>query len=221
MKRHTASPSVADSITALPPVSQPALQPAAGIDGTQSTPASDAVLTPTDAPDVSPDIDEAMIGCLVDAFYTRAREDAILGPVFDRHVDDWPTHLARIGQFWASVLLSTGAYTGSPMQRHAPLPIDATHFQRWLTLFEETAARECPPAAAQRFIEAAKRMARSLQLARAPLPPVRPRPASHAAMPISASRVPSNGQGSGTTGSTAARIAALRALLPEPGDDAK
>lgn len=175
--------------------------------------------TPLTAGDSPASIDEAMIARLVDAFYARARVDAVLGPVFSAHVGDWPRHLARIAQFWSSVLLSTGTYTGSPMQRHSPLPIDGSHFQRWLALFEETARVACPPDAAERFIAAAQRMARSLQLARAPLPRVRSRPGSeggnaHDASSASSSRV---GDPSSTA---AARIAALRALLPEPGNDA-
>jgi hypothetical protein len=35
--------------------------------------------------------------------------------------------------FWSSVTLMTGRYHGTPMARHAPLPIDADHFDRWLT----------------------------------------------------------------------------------------
>jgi len=154
-------------------------------------------------------IDAAMIDRLVGVFYARAREDAVLGPVFNRHVEDWPAHLVRIGQFWASVMLSTGAYSGSPMQRHAPLPIGPEHFHRWLALFECTAREVCPPASADRFVDAAQRMARSLQLARAPLPQVRSGTGTDVGS-TSTSKV-----------SASARITALRAFLPEPGDDAK
>jgi hemoglobin len=165
-------------------------------------------------------IDEAMIARLVDAFYTRARQDDVLGPVFSAHVEDWPRHLARIVQFWSSVLLATGTYTGSPMQRHAPLPIDGSHFQRWLALFAETAREVCPPNAAARFIEAAQRMARSLQLSRAPLPALRPRAESATVRSREALRAPPVAAVA-PSATAAARIAALRALLPESGNDAK
>jgi hemoglobin len=50
------------------------------------------------------------------------------------------------------------------MAKHMPLAVDARHFDRWLALFEETARQVCPPAAAERFIERAHRVAESLEL---------------------------------------------------------
>ncbi|MET1028599.1 MAG: preprotein translocase subunit TatC, partial [Dongiaceae bacterium] len=47
---------------------------------------------------------------------------------------------------------------------HLPLPIDADHFDRWLSLFEATARQLCPPAAAAHFIDRAQRIAESLEL---------------------------------------------------------
>ena len=66
--------------------------------------------------------------------------------------------------FWSSVALGSGAYNGSPMQVHAPLPVDSQHFDRWLSLFEETAHEVCPPDAAEHFVVRAKRIAQSLEL---------------------------------------------------------
>lgn len=109
-------------------------------------------------------IDEAMIERLVQAFYARVRTDALLGPVFAERVVDWGAHLARMCAFWSSVALMTGRYHGSPMAKHAPLPVDAAHFDRWLTLFEETAAEVCPSVAARHFVERAHRIAQSLEL---------------------------------------------------------
>ena len=42
--------------------------------------------------------------------------------------------------------------------------VDADHFDRWLDLFEQTAREVCPPAAAEHFIERARRIAQSLEL---------------------------------------------------------
>jgi hemoglobin len=50
------------------------------------------------------------------------------------------------------------------MAKHMPLAVDARHFDRWLALFDETARELCPPAAADRFIERARRVAESLEL---------------------------------------------------------
>ena len=109
-------------------------------------------------------IDEAMIDQLVETFYARVRDDALLGPVFAERVADWAPHLAQMKLFWSSVALSTGVYEGRPMPKHLPLPIDATHFDRWLALFEETVNAICPPVAAAHFMERARRIAESLEL---------------------------------------------------------
>lgn len=109
-------------------------------------------------------IDEAMIDRLVETFYDRVRDDALIGPIFADRVEDWGPHLARMKLFWSSVALSTGAYQGRPMPKHLPLPIDATHFDRWLALFEATANEVCPPVAAAHFMERARRIAESLEL---------------------------------------------------------
>jgi hemoglobin len=109
-------------------------------------------------------IDEAMIDRLVETFYARVRDDALIGPIFAERVEDWGPHLAQMKLFWSSVALSTGIYQGRPMPKHLPLPIDATHFDRWLMLFEETAREVCPPVALDWFMERARRIAESLEL---------------------------------------------------------
>ncbi|WP_332678660.1 group III truncated hemoglobin [Brevundimonas sp.] len=109
-------------------------------------------------------IDEPMISRLVDAFYDRVRRDPLIGPVFDARISDWGPHLEQMKLFWSSVALMSGVYHGRPMPKHLPLPVDARHFDRWLELFEATAAEICPPAAAAHFIERARRIAESLEL---------------------------------------------------------
>ncbi|MEN5363562.1 group III truncated hemoglobin [Brevundimonas intermedia] len=109
-------------------------------------------------------IDEAMIETLVEAFYARVRDDALIGPIFAARITDWAPHLAQMKLFWSSIALSTGVYQGRPMPKHLPLPIDARHFDRWLELFAETARDLCPPVAANHFIERARRIAESLEL---------------------------------------------------------
>lgn len=109
-------------------------------------------------------IDEVMIEILVRAFYARVRRDDVLAPVFDAVIEDWEPHLQRMFAFWSSVALMSGRYHGRPMVKHTPLPIEARHFDRWLALFEETARDVCPPPAATRFAELARRIAESLEL---------------------------------------------------------
>jgi hemoglobin len=109
-------------------------------------------------------IDEAMIERLVRAFYERVQADPLLGPIFAARIEDWEPHLQRMFAFWSSVALMSGRYHGQPMQKHLPLPVDARHFDRWLDLFEQTARDLCPPAAADHFVEAARRIGSSLEL---------------------------------------------------------
>src|SRR3954471_10192075 len=109
-------------------------------------------------------IDNAMIETLVRAFYGKIRKDPLLGPVFEARIADWEPHLERMCAFWSSVALMSGVYSGRPMEKHLPLPVDARHFDRWLALFEETAREVSPPAAAEHFIERAHRVAESLEL---------------------------------------------------------
>lgn len=111
-------------------------------------------------------ITEEMIGKLVTRFYGRVREDAQLGPVF-AIVQNWDEHLAKLGDFWSSVVLMSGRYHGSPMRAHLPLSLVGDHFDRWLDLFEQTAREVCPPAAAALFIDKARRIADSFEMASA------------------------------------------------------
>jgi hemoglobin len=109
-------------------------------------------------------IDEAMIERLVRAFYAKAGDDPVLGPIFAARIEAWEPHIGRMCAFWSSVALMSGRYHGNPMEKHLRLPVDAEHFDRWLTLFEATANEVCPPDAAAHFIERARRIAESLEM---------------------------------------------------------
>jgi hemoglobin len=86
-------------------------------------------------PDISNHDD---IVLLVDTFYSRVREDALLGPIFEAVIQDqWPEHLEKLYTFWESILLGSQTYTGRPFPPHAKLPINEEHFARWLRLFRE------------------------------------------------------------------------------------
>lgn len=115
---------------------------------------------------VSPMIDETVIKALVHGFYARVRDDAQLGPIFDRVIGDgWDEHLAKMCDFWSSVMLLTGRYKGNPMIAHMRLKmVRPEHFERWLTLFRATAADLCDPHTAALFVGKAENIARSLQL---------------------------------------------------------
>ena len=107
-----------------------------------------------------------MIHTLVHAFYGEIRTDPALGPIFNRVIGgEWDAHLAKMCDFWSSVLLMTGRFKGAPMVAHARLPeLRATHFARWLHLFRQAAERLCPTDAAALFVAKSEMIAQSLQL---------------------------------------------------------
>ncbi len=79
------------------------------------------------------------IHVLVNKFYTKVREDKLLKHIFENVIQDrWPTHLEKMYKFWQTVLLEEHTYQGSPFVPHAQLPVEKTHFDRWITLFHQT-----------------------------------------------------------------------------------
>jgi len=82
----------------------------------------------------------AEIVVFVDSFYTKVRKDAILAPIFALRVkdDEWQWHLNRMYDFWYLILFYEGSYGGNPLAKHTSLPLEPVHFDRWLTLFDES-----------------------------------------------------------------------------------
>jgi hemoglobin len=109
-------------------------------------------------------IDDAFISQLVDHFYGAIRKDALLGPIFANKINDWPLHLARMKDFWASIMLESGRYRGNPMQKHIAIGgIEAAHFERWHALWDQALMEIAPNAAVcERFLDAARRIGESL-----------------------------------------------------------
>lgn len=125
---------------------------------------------------IHPDIDEALVSAMVDVFYARIRTDDLLGPIFDRVIGDrWDPHLARMKDFWSSVMMMTGRYKGTPLQAHQRIGgLIITHFERWLALWRETARSLCPsPEVAGLFIDRAEKIATSIRygISAMPSPP--------------------------------------------------
>lgn len=112
-------------------------------------------------------IDDAFISELVETFYARVRAHPRLGPIFNGEINDWPAHLAKLKDFWASVAMNAGRYSGKPMPAHMKLEgITREDFGMWLGLFRQTledlAGSE---ETVDYFMQRAERIAQSLQLA--------------------------------------------------------
>lgn len=108
-------------------------------------------------------ITEEEISTLVDRFYAKVRRDPEIGPIFNEKVEDWPTHLALLKNFWSTVMLTTRRYKGDPMMTHLQLPLEASHFSRWLELFAETAKEVMAPQHAAIIIAKSERIAGNFQ----------------------------------------------------------
>ena len=95
---------------------------------------------PSDKPDI---LNRGDIERLIINFYTKAREDKVIGHFFNEVIPiDWAHHIPKICDFWETTLLGSSIYTGNPMQAHLKLnqlsAIKKEHFDRWLALFQET-----------------------------------------------------------------------------------
>jgi hemoglobin len=73
---------------------------------------------PNDAKELSVHVTEESIALLIDRFYVRIRQDPVLADVFEAAIapDEWPEHLATMRRFWSSVMLTSGLYSGNPVE---------------------------------------------------------------------------------------------------------
>ena len=113
-------------------------------------------------------ISDDAIRRLVDGFYAKVRADTELAPIFANAIadDQWEPHLAKMRDFWSSVMLTTGRYKGNPVAVHMAVANLEPHlFSRWLALFGETCAELFEADIADAFRAKAARIADSLKLA--------------------------------------------------------
>lgn len=76
---------------------------------------------------------------LVDDFYDKVAQDELLAPIFNYRLSAyWVPHLEKMYTFWNAALFGVKGYMGNPFAKHATMPVDGRHFERWLSLFNET-----------------------------------------------------------------------------------
>ena len=111
-------------------------------------------------------ITEASIPKLVDTFYARVREDAVLSPIFESKLAGrWDEHMPRMYAFWTKILLGSGDFQSNVFGKHMALAgIERKHFVHWLSLFRLTAIEVFGIDDAKVPIQLAERIAASLQL---------------------------------------------------------
>lgn len=116
---------------------------------------------------MSSDLNEKDIKILVNDFYTTVRKDDLLAPIFASKItkEHWPEHMDHIANFWGSIFLKTKRFNGTPMQKHLGLKgLSPSHFERWLSLFRQSANRTLSPEQANMVHSMAERIAQSLQM---------------------------------------------------------
>ncbi len=108
--------------------------------------------------------DAASIHRLVHGFYADVRADPGLGPLFDGAIGDhWEPHLARMVEFWSTVVLGTRSFRGDVFSKHMALDgVQQGHFATWLQLWQRTTEAIFIPEVAQELQTVAHGIARNL-----------------------------------------------------------
>ncbi|RJE84861.1 group III truncated hemoglobin [Paracoccus onubensis] len=111
------------------------------------------------------DLTEEQLEQVIRVFYAAIRRHEVLGPVFARHVTNWPAHEAKIAGFWKNAILHQPGYDGNPMQVHmAAGDVRPEHFALWLALFDETLDRLLPAATARAWSALAHRIGNGMRM---------------------------------------------------------
>ena len=114
-------------------------------------------------------VSRQQIEAVVETFYARVRDNAVLGPVFfeslTRDAEIWRVHEAKIARFWANAILHERSYDGNPMLVHSGISaLKPQMFETWLALFSETLNDLLPEPLARAWSELAHRIGRGLRI---------------------------------------------------------
>jgi len=93
-------------------------------------------------------------------FYRKVLKDETVGPFFVAKLGDdmsneyWKPHLELLINFWSSIALGDGTYSGNPFAPHMYLgELNREVFEQWLKLFFETLDEIYEPQVADMFKE--------------------------------------------------------------------
>lgn len=114
------------------------------------------------------ELTQEQLKIFITRFYAKVRQDELLGVVFNDVAQvDWGHHIPLLCKFWNSIMLGTKEYHGNAYIKHVTLStktlITDSHFERWLNLFKETAEAILSVEDAQKIMERATMIAKSLQ----------------------------------------------------------
>jgi hemoglobin len=102
---------------------------------------------------------------LLHHFYADVRQHQLIGPIFQERIEDWPSHLEKIADFWSTIAGGPPAYSGPMVGQHMPLGLKEEHFVAWLGLWEHNCKIWLPRDCADEMIQFAKNIALRLRMA--------------------------------------------------------
>ncbi len=100
---------------------------------------------------------------LIRPFYIDVRQHNVLGPIFNSHIKDWETHLAKITEFWALQTGGESKYRGGFAGAHLKLGIQPEFFDHWLALWDFNCKRSLAETEAREMSALAHEMGRRLK----------------------------------------------------------
>jgi hemoglobin len=103
------------------------------------------------------------LALLLRHFYADVRQHELIGPIFNKQIDDWPAHLEKIASFWARLTGGPSDYSGQMPAKHINLGIDAEHFNAWLQLWRFDCSSHLKETEAQEMIALAHEIGRRLK----------------------------------------------------------
>ena len=103
------------------------------------------------------------LALLLRRFYADVRQHRLIGPIFNRTVEDWPSHLEKIADFWSNVTGGPVLYSGPMPFKHVRLGLDLSHFGAWLDLWRRHCRAHLRSDAAVELIAAAETIGNRIQ----------------------------------------------------------
>ncbi len=100
---------------------------------------------------------------LLKYFYADVRQHEEIGPIFTAHIDDWPSHLEKIADFWSGITGGPALYAGGMPWKHTPLGLEERHFQAWLGLWQRHCRAHLPATEAEEMIGRAELIGQRLR----------------------------------------------------------
>ncbi len=101
---------------------------------------------------------------LLRRFYADVRQHNTIGPIFNAHIHDWPSHMEKIADFWSGLTGGPPRYGGGFAGRHMPLGLEERHFQAWLDLWHRHCHAHLPPREAAEMITIAEALGTRLRM---------------------------------------------------------